>query len=228
VATSFPYPFSWKRAEGVNDYALLISSQSTFPASATDTVRVGNVTDYQLQEGDISKVLKSSVYANTQLFWKVIPANDNPDIITQSRSFTVKRKQIKSYPLTLTTTGMDRITFTDNGDHYILVTTGADPHLYTTGVPETIVESVIILTFDYKATSDFVWEFFFSTPAASGAKMTTSPSVRADDWTEYSFECGTFAKLFEWGGSGHRFRFDPGNSAGLTLYIRNIRVVTFE
>jgi len=161
-----------------------------------------------------------------QLFWKVIPADGNPDIITQSRTFTVKRKPVKSYPLTLGTP--TRITVTDNGDHYVLVTTAADPYLYTSALPETIAESVILLTFDYKVATNFVWEFFFSTPNASGAKMTTSPAVAAADWTEYSFECGTFAKLFEWGAATHRFRFDPGPSAGLTLYIRNIKVSTFE
>jgi hypothetical protein len=227
VTTSFPYSFSWKRTEEVNDYALLISSQSTFPASATDTVRVGNVIDYQLQEEDISKVLHSSPYAIAQLFWKVIPADGSLDIITQSRMLTVKRKQVKSYPLELASSGT-RLTCTNNGDHYVLVTTSADPYIFSLGLPEKIEESVMLLTFDYKVATNFVWEFFFSTPNASGAKMTTSPTVAAADWTEYSFECGTFAKLFEWGDAGHRIRFDPGPNAGLTLYIKNIKVTTFE
>jgi hypothetical protein len=228
LTTSFPCSFSWKRTEEVNDYTLLISNQSTFPASATDTVRAGNVTDYQLQKEDFDKVFHSSPYVNAQLYWKVIPADDNPDIITQSRTITVKRRQIKSYPLTLTTVGMNHLTLTDNGDHYVLVATGSDPYLYTSALPETITESAILLTFDYKVATNFVWEFFFSTPNASGAKMTISPAVAATDWTEYSFECGMFAKLFEWGAATHRIRFDPGNDGGLTLYIRNIKITTFE
>jgi hypothetical protein len=133
----------------------------------------------------------------------------------------------KTFPLELTTSGMQRMSFTVVDDYFILVSTGADPYIYTTGIPEYVRNEPMILTFEYKCSVDFTWEFFYSTPNADGAKMQTSFSPRANDWTEYTYEITDWAKQYGWGSEGHRFRFDPSNNAGITLYIKNIKVVTF-
>jgi hypothetical protein len=231
ITTSFPYALSWKKAEGVNDYSVAISVQSTFPNvdSLTNIIPAGNADRYMLQADDLTELMQQSLYANVPLYWKVVPSDNNPEIVTQFRQINVLKKTKKEYPLTLTTSGIHSITFTNEGDYYKVVTTGTDPYINTSGIPEKIEEKAVMLTYEYMASADFIMEYYFSTPNASGSKMTTSSITGADQWTKYSFDAGIYAKQFEWGiASGHRFRFDPSPGAGLTLYIRNIAVVTYE
>jgi hypothetical protein len=87
----------------------------------------------------------------------------------------------------------------------------------------------MMITFEYMASANFTMEYYFSTPNAAGNKMTTASITATEEWTKYTFDAGMYASQFQWGiASGHRFRLDPGPGAGLTLYIRNIAVVTYE
>jgi hypothetical protein len=242
VENSFPYTLSWKKAEGVTDYNVVISTLSTFPQTESIVIPVGNVESYALKHSDISDLLaQHSAYANAPLYWKVIPADNNPEILTQSRQFNVQRKVKKSYLMEITREGERWTTseyFPDENVYEIKVNDGGrDPWLYSVGLKEAITDKAITLSYEYRTTHpnasvlSFVFEYFASTPSPSGSKMWTETVPLVNEWTSHVTEFGTYAALWQWGAVGHRFRLDPGTSSaitGMVLYLKDFRIDAYE
>ncbi|MDR1896154.1 MAG: DUF4998 domain-containing protein [Prevotellaceae bacterium] len=233
---TFPHTFIWKRGEGINDYSLMLSTQSTFPEGATTTIHVGNTDRYEVQREEVVEVLKSSVYSKAPFFWKVIPADNNPDVITQARQFTVQREQKNEYWITLNYNEEFRwITYEilDNESSWYIQTNGNnanpnDPRCHTANFTEDIKEKAMVLNFDYRCNRELLFELFFKAPAADGAKMTTFTLMETGEWTPFSMEIGGYAQRFAWGTAGHSFRLDPGQNWGTQLYIRNFRITAYD
>jgi hypothetical protein len=248
IEKSFPYALSWKKAEGVNDYSIKISTQTTFNPDETSIIHVGDVDSYELQAGDFTQALQSSYYGNAPLYWTVAPTNGDPQVLTQSRQFYVQRKVVKSYMMRLTNeserwTGhtydpvenVYQIQTNGNNDN------GNDPWVWTVGFTTDITEKALALAYEYKAfqsavinpgTADwttFNFQYFFSTPNADGNKTIAVDLPLIDnEWQDYSLELGTRPVMWGWGKAGHRFRLDPSDRRGLTLWLKNFRIDVYE
>lgn len=242
MANSFPYTFSWKKAEGVTDYSLAVSTQSNFPAgNETNVIHAGDVESYDLKAEDLSEILKSSFFANAPLYWKVIPADNSPDITTQSRQFNVQRKVMKSYMLEFTHTDERWTTheYFPDENMYEIHTNGNndnpnDPWLYTVGLKEPITEKALTLSYEYKAShsnpslASFIFEYFVSTPNPSGNQYFFENIPLTGEWTSHVIEFGQYASQWKWGAAGHRFRLDPGTNRGLILFLKDLRIDAYE
>jgi hypothetical protein len=82
----FPIALSWIREAGINEYAILLSVDNSFPENATKTINVGNAISYSLQESDIADI--EGADSGTTYYWKVI-VPDNSGISSQTRQFGI-------------------------------------------------------------------------------------------------------------------------------------------
>jgi hypothetical protein len=190
IVTSFPYVFSWKKAEGLTDYTVLISDQSSFFANETTAIRVGDVDSYALKAEDLTESLQRSFFVNAPVYWTVVPTDRDPSVVTQSRKFNVQRKLKKSYMQRFTSSGerwtthiydaetnVYRIQSNGNND-----TQYTDNYLYTEGLTEAIPEKALMFAYDYQLSNsnsttmlDYIingvdFEYFVCTPNAAGGK----------------------------------------------------------
>jgi hypothetical protein len=241
MESSFPYTFSWQTLDAVSDYSIAVSAQSDFPDGETAVIPAGSAGSYALNADDLTGVLTHSVLANATLYWKVIPTDRNPEVISESREFRVQRRVIKSYMLRLTHTD-ERWTqheyFPDENVYAITVNRGrSDPWVYTEGLTEPVTEKVLTLSYEYKtantdpATQSFMFEYFVSTPNPDGAKYFFEIIPLTGEWQSHVIEFGQYASDWGWGETGHRFRLDTGTSddiTGMVLSLKNLRIDAYE
>lgn len=242
IENSFPFNLSWKKAEGVNDYSIKISHQATFNPDETSIIHVGDADSYDLKADDFTVALQNSYYGNAPLYWTVVPASEDPSILTQSRRLYVQRKIVKSYMLELTSAGERWTTHTyePETNTYEIHTNGNndnsnDPYLWTVGLPEAITEKALALSYEYRTKhqnpSKVVWEFeyFFATPNAVGGQSVATKDIPIiDEWRSFTYELGTIPIRWGWGKAGHRLRLDTDWQRGLQLWLKDIRIDVYE
>lgn len=110
-----------------------------------------------------------------------------------------------------------------------IVTTGDDPYISMSPLQKPLGEDQTVITFEYICTMGAPGsEFFFSLNGSyQGGRETTFDIPAADDWTPFYLDLSTKMADFNWGHTiGELLRWDIGNAAGITLYVRNIHFIT--
>jgi hypothetical protein len=222
--------FSWVKTEEVNNYTLKISDSEAFPAGAnTVSIPAGNNNSYRLTQSDLALLIAGSNSVRPVFYWTVTPTNGAADIGTQIRQINIGKKVIPLLPTGNNPSQMTREELPDGS--YKFVTSGGNPTVYSSNINKIInpgistVAGNLTFSFEYKASADFRFELFFSTPNVVSGNSAEMMLQRSDSWQQYTLDIGENAGLWEWGKeSNHRFRFDLGDFAGITVYLRNIQV----
>jgi hypothetical protein len=222
--------FSWVKTEEVNNYTLKISDSDAFSAGVnTASILAGNNNSYRLTQSDLAALIAGSDSIRPIFYWTVTPTDGAADIGTQTRQVNIGKKVIPLLPTGNNPSQMTREALSDGS--YKFVTSGGNPTVYSSNINKVInpgistVPGNLTFSFEYKASADFRFELFFSTPNVVSGNSVEMMLQRSDVWQQYTLDIGENAGLWEWGKeSNHRFRFDLGDFAGITVYLRNIQV----
>lgn len=109
---------------------------------------------------------------------------------------------------------------------YTVVTTGADPFVYSTALPSaTSNPDLCVVEFDYKCTgtAEGPVELFFC-PETAERSAIYPVLVETSEWTTYKMIIHNQKKDFTWGAQGDKLRFDFCKNAGVTLQLKNLRI----
>ena len=109
---------------------------------------------------------------------------------------------------------------------YTVVTTGADPFVYSTALPSaTSNPDLCVVEFDYKCTgtAEGPVELFFCPDKAEHAAI-YPVLVETSEWTTYKMIIHNQKKDFNWGAQGDKLRFDFCQNSGVTLQLKNLRI----
>lgn len=109
---------------------------------------------------------------------------------------------------------------------YTVVTTGADPFVYSTALPSaTSNPDLCVVEFDYKCTgtAEGPVELFFC-PETAERSAIYPVLVETSEWTTYKMIIHNQKKDFTWGAQGDKLRFDFCQNSGVTLQLKNLRI----
>lgn len=108
-------------------------------------------------------------------------------------------------------------------NNYTIVTTGNDPYVLTTNFGSSLQADSVVLTFEYKASSEIDdVQLFFASPISESRSIHVGSMAAASVWTTCSFVLKDERSKFGWGGMGNYLRMDFGNNSGITINLRNI------
>jgi hypothetical protein len=218
---------SWIKVDDVDNYTVKFSKDKDFIDASTFSIPVGNTDSYTLTSADVSLIASSKFY-----YWTVVPTNSTPDIGTQSRYCFIGRPTKDVILFTPTGGNTTQMTVESQGDGvYKIITTGTDPYIYSSNINKIInladisADDDLTVTFEYMADRDFNFQLFFSRPNAEGGASDIFLVPASSEWREYTHNIGTKAVTLNWGtATNHRFRFDYGYEAGVTIYMRDFNV----
>lgn len=109
---------------------------------------------------------------------------------------------------------------------YTVVTTGADPFVYSTALPSaTSNPDLCVVEFDYKCsgTAEGPVELFFC-PETAERSAIYPVLVETSEWTTYKMIIHNQKNDFNWGAQGDKLRFDFCQNSGVTLQLKNLRI----
>ena len=89
----YPFQFIWVPDPAVSEYTLKISASSDL--SAAITLYEGTGYTFALDEDGVDNLLAGAGVAHDgqiTLYWTVLPKDGNPEVVTQTRAFTMVRK----------------------------------------------------------------------------------------------------------------------------------------
>lgn len=108
-------------------------------------------------------------------------------------------------------------------NNYTIVTTGNDPYVSTTTLGSALQTDSVVLTFEYKASSEIDdVQLFFASPISESRSIHVGSIAAASVWTMWSVVLKDERSKFGWGGMENYLRMDFGNNSGITINLRNI------
>ena len=147
--------------------------------------------------------------------------DDKPDI--QEPIIIKPNKPITEFiSFNLKTTNQLAATKTDT-NHYKFLTEGGDPYILTSGISKSLNKDSVVLTFEYKSSSEINdLQIFFAPPIAENRSIKSDGILKTDTWKVYSINLKSMIKDLSWGNSSDFLRIDFGTKKGVELEIRKM------
>ena len=130
-------------------------------------------------------------------------------------------------PLSFVESGKYDINMTYEAEtgEYQLVTTGTDPYIFTSGLPESLQETHRILSFEYQCSTGVNdLQVFYGRSITEQRSRHFGAIPAAQSWTEYACSIAADRVAHSWGFSGENLRLDFGSKKNVTIMIRNLQV----
>ncbi len=183
----------------------------TFPATEVDSISFGST-------GSMFKIYNSS---RQQLLLK---SRSKVDSVVFSGEFDKS-----SYPELNTSSLFNNLTVSYDGNtkEYSISTTGGDPYIFTKTLTTNLPPDSCVLSFEYNCPKGVGNpQIFFADPVSEqrSVMVTKIPATVGSEWATYRYNISRLRKSFKWGNKGDRLRIDFGNSSGVDIKLRNLRI----
>lgn len=183
----------------------------TFPAADVDSISFGTT-------GSLFKLYNSSRY---QL---LLRSRSKVDSIVFSGEFDKS-----SYPELNTSSLYNNLTVSYDEDtkEYTISTTGGDPYIFTKTLTADLPSDSCILQFEYNCPKGVSSpQIFFGDPISETRSVMAAniPATVGSEWATYRYNINSYRKSLNWGKKGDRLRIDLGNSSGVDIKLRNLRI----
>lgn len=132
---------------------------------------------------------------------------------------------VKSY-FSFNSSSAHDLEVTNDGAHqYKIQTTGTDPYVTLNPLTSSIAEDKLVFTFEYQSTAALNnLQLFFAPPTSEERSVKSEELAASGSWKTFSIDLGDYIDEFSWGNTGHYLRLDFGNSAGVTILVRNMEM----
>lgn len=194
----------------------------------------GNTVTEKIDATNSGQATLTNLKPNEATNISVKAQNKDDQSETEAKVFTVTATQNVDDTInpdidyfTLNTGGVNQEEISQPNKHnpyeYEIRTTGGDPFCPTFGLKKPKAGTVFKMR--YKATKDFVMEFFWCDAGggAAGGRSTTVEVKAADKWTTFTHDYGAAMQQHHWAGkTGDFIRMDMGNFADNVINVRNM------
>lgn len=161
----------------------------------------------------------SLIFAGTTFF--LSSCNDKPDI--QEPIITNPNKPTTEFiSFNLKATNHLSVEKTET-NHYKFITQGGDPYILTNGISKSLNKDSVVLTFEYKSSSEINdLQLFFAPPISETRSIKSDGILKTSTWKVCSINLKTMMNELSWGQSGDFLRIDFGTKNGVDLEIRKM------